>query len=171
MGAPELEHLNSLSSEEAEAQLLKCCGSHLWAKRVVSARPFSAVNELLKHSEDIWWSLEKNDWLEAFLSHPKIGERKAAQPTGATAQKWSEQEQATVQDASELTKAELAALNLAYEKKFGFIFIVCATGKTPDEMLSILKERLTHTREEELRIAAEEQAKITALRIKKLLNL
>jgi allantoicase len=171
MGERDLSQLNSLSSEEAEAEFLKCCGSRSWARQVAAKRPFSAVNDLLKSSEDVWWSLESDDWLEAFRSHPRIGEQKAAQSTGAAAQKWSQQEQAAVQNAAENTKSELARLNLEYEKRFGFIFIVCATGKSSDEMLSLLKERLSHTRDQELRIAATEQAKITALRINKLLNL
>jgi allantoicase len=165
-----LQQLNSLPPEDAEAELLKCCGSQSWASRVVAHRPFSVAGDLLKSAEAIWWSLDKNDWLEAFSSHPKIGEQKPVRKIGHTAEKWSEQEQSAIIDAPDQTRLELAALNKEYEEKFGFIFIVCATGKSSEELLAILKERLSHTRDEELQLAAEEQAKITNLRINKLLN-
>jgi OHCU decarboxylase len=111
----------------------------------------------------------EDDWLEAFRAHPKIGEQKAAAVQSEQAQSWSAQEQSGVTDAATETKAELAARNQEYEQRFGFIFIVCATGKTSAEMLAILTERLQNDTETELRIAAEEQEKITRLRIAKML--
>ncbi len=106
-----------------------------------------------------------------FRSHPKIGEKKAEAQTTATAQKWSEQEQSGITDAATTeTRRELAELNHQYEDKFGFIFIVCATGKSSEELLSLLRERVSNDAEKELRIAAAEQAKITGLRLGKLLN-
>ena len=115
-------------------------------------------------------SLDRNDWLEAFRNHPKIGEKKAADPVSTQAREWSGQEQAGVASASQETVDSLATLNRAYEEKFGFIFIICATGKTSGEMLSTLRERLEHDPVDELPIAAAEQSKITALRLKKLLT-
>ena len=166
--ASNLDSLNSLLPPRAEAEFLKCCGSRNWAQRLVSARPFSSFDQLVETSDRIWWSLAPADWLEAFYSHPKIGEKKAAAPVAADAQKWSEDEQSGTRAAAAETMAELGELNDAYEKKFGYIFIVCASGKNSEEMLGILRERLPHNTQEEFRIAATEQAKITRLRLRKL---
>jgi OHCU decarboxylase len=136
---------------------------------MTGARPFSDVETLLGEAERIWWSLSEADWLEAFRAHPKIGEQKAAAVQSEQAQNWSAQEQSGIADAAAGTKAELATQNLEYEQRFGFIFIVCATGKTSGQMLAILTERLQNDTETELRIAAEEQRKITRLRIEKML--
>lgn len=165
-----LEHLNSVAADDAAAEVLKCCGSKKWAQQVTAARPFASLDELIDRAEQIWWALEPADWLEAFHSHPKIGEKKAAAEIAVAAQKWSEDEQSGTRDSAEQTIDELAELNRAYEEKFGFIFIVCASGKSSDEMLAILRNRLGNNPDEELRNAAAEQAKITQLRLKKLLN-
>ena len=165
-----LMELNSLTSSAAESELLKCCGSKQWARLMTAARPFESLDELIARADRIWWSLTPADWLEAFHSHPKIGEKKAAVAVAREAQQWSEAEQAGVRGAAAETTAALAELNETYEKKFGYIFIVCATGKSSEEILAILRERLPHDKDEELRIAAEEQAKITELRLRKLLS-
>jgi len=165
-----LEWLNSLTADEAAKELLQCCGSKRWAKEIATARPYPSLETLLTKSHDIWWSLDPNDWLDAFRSHPKIGEKKAAEKVSAQSQQWSGQEQSGVAHASQDTVDSLASLNEDYEQKFGFIFIICATGKTSAEMLSALRERLQHDPESELPIAAAEQGKITELRLKKLLQ-
>jgi allantoicase len=134
---------------------------------VTDARPYSNLEALVATANDIWWSLDRDDWLEAFRSHPKIGEKKTAETLSA---KWSGQEQAGVNAASTDTTNALAALNRAYEQKFGYIFIICATGKTSAEMLAALRQRIEHDEAEELPIAAGEQSKITELRLKKLLT-
>ena len=133
-------------------------------------RPYSSVEELTRTASDIWSSLSQEDWLEAFRSHPKIGEKKATETVSAQAQQWSGQEQSGVRDANHATIDSLAKLNREYEEKFGFIFIVCATGKSAGEMLAILRGRLQNEAATELPIAAAEQAKITELRLKKLIN-
>ena len=166
----DLAWLNSLSADEAANELLQCCGSKRWASQMANARPYLNLETLLATSNDIWWSLDRADWLEAFRSHPKIGEKKAAGKVSAQAQQWSGQEQSGVSHASPGTTSSLAALNEAYEQKFGYIFIICATGKTSDEMLTALGERLQHDPDAELPIAAAEQSKITELRLKKLLT-
>lgn len=158
-----------MSAKSAEEEFLKCCSSKKWAARMIEERPFADLDELSEKADRVWWSLEPEDWLEAFRSHPKIGEKKAAQPTSRLADKWSEQEQAGIQDSEQNTLDELAKLNRAYEEKFGYIFIVCASGKRSDEMLAILRSRFENDPHEETRIAAAEQAKITQLRLKKLL--
>jgi OHCU decarboxylase len=166
----DLAWLNSLPSAEAEEELLKCCGSTRWAQQMAAARPYPTLETLLASANEIWWSLDRNDWLEAFRSHPKIGEKKAADPVSTQSSQWSGQEQGAVATASQETVDSLATLNRAYEEKFGFIFIICATGKTSSEMLSALRERLEHEAVDELPIAAAEQSKITALRLNKLLT-
>lgn len=166
----DLAWLNSLPAAEAEKELLQCCGSTRWAQQMTETRPHATLEALLASANDLWWSLDRNDWLEAFRSHPKIGERKAADPVSNQASQWSGQEQAGVAIASQETVDSLATLNHAYEEKFGFIFIICATGKTSAEMLSALRERLEHDPVDELPIAAAEQSKITALRLNKLLT-
>ena len=165
-----LAWLNSLTANEAAQELLQCCGSKRWAKEVANARPYPTLEALLTTAHDIWWSLDPSDWLEAFRSHPKIGEKKAADKVSAQSQQWSGQEQSGVSEASHETVSTLATLNEAYEQKFGYIFIICATGKSSGEMLSALRERLEHDVPSELPIAAAEQSKITELRLKKLLT-
>ena len=165
-----LAWLNSLTADEAAKELLQCCGSKRWGKEIVTARPYASLETLLTRADEVWWSLDRNDWLEAFRSHPKIGEKKAADMVSAQSQQWSGQEQSGVANSSQDTVDSLAALNHDYEQKFGFIFIICATGKTSAEMLSALRERLQHDHEAELPIAAAEQGKITELRLKKLLT-
>lgn len=161
--------LNSLNSEQADVELQKCCGSKTWANRMVERRPFLDTSNLLAQAELIWWALTPADWLEAFRSHPKIGEKKAAAQQSEVARSWSEQEQSGTHESTDKTKAALVELNRKYVDRFGYIFIVCATGKTADEMLTILKQRLNNDADTELRVAAEEQNKITQLRLKKLL--
>lgn len=166
-----LDALNSLSPTDAVAELKKCCGSTRWAERMAAERPFEVVAELLESTDRIWWELEPQDWLEAFSHHPKIGEKKAAAPPQSTdAARWSEQEQGDTRTAREELLDELFALNQAYEERFGFIFIVCATGKTTAEMVALLRERIHNDQDTEVRIAAEEQRRITHLRLRKLLE-
>ena len=162
--------LNSLPFDEAANELLQCCGSKRWATQTAGARPYKDLTDLVARANEIWSSLDRDDWLEAFRSHPKIGAKKAAEIVSAQSREWSGQEQAGVNTASRETTETLAELNRAYEKKFGFIFIICATGKTSVEMLAALRERLEHDAAEELPIAAAEQSKITELRLKKLLT-
>ena len=165
-----LQQLNELPRNEAIGELLKCCGSKVWAGRMTDARPFDDLESLLSTSDRIWLGLDAGDWLEAFSHHPKIGEKRAASPVSTEARRWSEEEQAGARRASAETMRELVAANREYESKFGFIFIVCATGKTTEEMLALVKERMNNETDKELRVAAEEQRRITHLRLKKLLE-
>ena len=165
-----LEQLNGLSSTEAEAEFLKCCGSHAWATAMVNGRPFATPEALLAKADDVSASLTDEDWLEAFRAHPKIGERKAATAQSQQEPRWSSQEQSAMQSASTDTLARLASGNQDYESRFGFIFIVCASGKSPEEMLAMLNNRLRNDPQTELAVAAQEQQKITRLRLEKLVN-
>jgi OHCU decarboxylase len=162
--------LNRLSPEEARAVLLSCCGSARWASEVAALRPLWDVGQLLNIGGRVWRELPEADWLEAFRAHPKIGGKQAERETGAAARAWSEGEQSGARDASHETLDELAKANREYEERFGFIFIVCATGKSADEMLAALRGRLNNDPGTELRVAAGEQWRITELRLKKFLN-
>lgn len=164
-----LERLNNLSQGEAEAELLKCCGSTAWARAVAARRPFADEGELMKAAEEVWSNLEAEDWLEAFGRHPKIGERKAAAQSGQE-RAWSEQEQARASAAGESERARLVELNGEYERKFGYIFIVCATGKSGAQILASLESRIKNDPAAEIANAAEEQRLITRLRLRKLLE-
>jgi len=158
-----LEKLNQLSEAEAASAFLKCCGSQGWAERMTEGRPFLDADQLQKKADEAWWQLTAQDWLQAFSAHPRIGE--ARQLT-----KWSGQEQSGMDGAPRQTTDRLAALNDLYFGRFGWIYIVCATGKSATEMLALLESRLSNEAEEELRIAASEQAKIMRLRLGKLLE-
>lgn len=165
-----IERLNHLSDEEARRVLLDCCGSTRWAARTAANRPYWDVEQCLIIGERIWRELEPADWLEAFRAHPRIGERKTAVEVSEEARAWSEGEQESARESARETFDALAEANREYEEKFGFIFIVCASGKSAEEMLALLRERLTNDAETELRVAVDEQWKITRLRILKFLN-
>ncbi len=132
-------------------------------------RPFPGPEKLLEAADRVWWELQPEDWLEAFRSHPRIGEKASARGS-AQARRWSSAEQSGTRDARpELMEAVVKA-NRAYEARFGYIFIVCATGKSAEEMLALLEQRLQNDPGAEIRVAAEEQRKITRLRLEKLLR-
>ncbi len=133
-------------------------------------RPFLAPEELMETADRVWQELSPQDWLEAFRTHPKIGEKSAAKSGSRESPRWSAREQAGAAGAPAEMLEELARANRDYEWKFGYIFIVCATGKTADEILALLRQRLQNDPAVELRIAAEEQRRITRLRLKKLLR-
>jgi OHCU decarboxylase len=165
-----IEELNELPAAEAESRFLDCCGSTAWARKMTEARPFEDVGGLLLTAESIWRTLEPQDWLEAFAAHPKIGAKKAAPAQQARSAEWSKGEQAGMDATTDTVREDLAEANRLYEERHGHIYIVCATGKSAGEMLDICRERLGNTAETELSIAAEEQRKITAIRLKKLLS-
>ena len=152
-------HLNALSDQRARAALERCCGARHWADAMLAARPFGSDAELLATAERVWWGLGRADWLEAFAAHPRIGDR------GRGTTDWARREQAGADGAAEATLAALADGNRAYEARFGHVFLISATGKTAEEMLGALRDRLTNDPATELRVAAEEQAKITRLRL------
>ncbi len=137
---------------------------------MAAARPFPTLENFYRHADDIWFSLSPGDHLEAFAAHPKIGSHKAAPVQNKQAAEWSSSEQSGVEIAADKVLSELVDANRLYETRFGFIFIVCATGKSADEMLAICRARLGNSLETELHIAAEEQRKITEIRLNKLLE-
>jgi OHCU decarboxylase len=170
-----LKRLNALPATEAEADLLACCGASRWALGMVARRPFGNFAELFAAADEIWRSLGREDWLEAFSRHPQIAEKATekrieAQPGQSLSNRWSAEEQSGAQRNSADVVARLAEGNRAYLQRFGHIFIVCATRKTAEEMLAILERRLQNDASAELTIAAEEQRRITRLRLEKLLG-
>jgi 2-oxo-4-hydroxy-4-carboxy-5-ureidoimidazoline decarboxylase len=158
---------NNLPLEEAEKEILPCCGSKAWARGVTGVRPFPGGHELLAASDEIWNRLGEADWTEAFRSHPRIGESKAADSVAIRSMKWSAQEQKGVAAADGDAKTALAEANREYELRFGRVFIVCATGKTAPEILQIVQRRMQNDKNTELREAAEQQRQITQLRLRK----
>jgi len=177
-----LTDLNALDEDTAVRELLRCCGSSRWARTMAASRPFSSVAAIDLAADEVWQRLEASDILDAFAAHPRIGAGGAggageAGTSGTAggagsdgAPQWSSQEQAGARTASGDVSERLAAGNRAYEARFGYIFIICATGKSAGEMLAALEQRLTHTPDEELPIAAEEQRLITRLRLTKLVD-
>jgi 2-oxo-4-hydroxy-4-carboxy-5-ureidoimidazoline decarboxylase len=172
-----LARWNFLPAATAADEILPCCGSRSWAKGVTSRRPFADESTLLAASDDVWLSLTESDWLEAFLGHPRIGESAVAesperQKKRAPSQSivWSEQEQSNVATADDALKAALANGNREYERRFNRTFIVCASGKSPAEILSILQRRLANDGSAELHEAAEQQRQITQIRLRKWLR-
>ncbi len=165
-----LEEFNHLSKEEAALQLINCCGSVKWQQAMMNALPFQNAKELIKTMQQIWYKeCVKEDWLEAFSHHPKIGDIKSLTEKFAATKELAGNEQKNVNNAPAEIINNLAKANTEYEEKFGFIFIVCATGKSAEEMLDLLNDRLQNSKKEEINIAMGEQNKITFLRIKKLI--
>jgi 2-oxo-4-hydroxy-4-carboxy-5-ureidoimidazoline decarboxylase len=160
-----LHTLDSGTADEARAVLSRACGSTRWVDRMLARRPFKSEARLHFAARNEWFGLTEADWLEAFSHHPRIGDRASLEARFPATHDLSSKEQAGVNAARSETIDALAAANERYFDRFGFIFIVCASGKTADEMLALLQSRLSNDRANELRIAAEEQAKITALRL------
>jgi len=164
-----IKTLNGLDSSEAAAQFNLCCGATNWIKIMNQSRPFQNKNEVYQQAESIWLSLSSEDWLEAFTHHPKIGNINSLRKKFQNTKSISKNEQSGVNNATKSTLKNLAESNQLYEDKFGFIFIVCATGKSSDEMLALIKMRLNNNAKIEMQNAAKEQNKITQLRLKTLL--
>ncbi len=163
--------INQLDTDSFRQVLLKCCASENWADQMLARRPYRSPDQLLHIARVVWTDrCTSADWLEAFAAHPRIGNMKSLAAKFGYTRKWASQEQAGLKQASTTTIKALAAANHLYESRFGYIFIVCATGKSAEEMLHILEARLSNSPEKELLIAAEEQARIIEIRLKKWLN-
>lgn len=162
------QRLDQASDAEARDLLLTCCGSDAWVTRMLAHRPFGSDEQLHAMARQEWFALIPDEWKEAFAHHPKIGTRESLRAKFPKTADLSAEEQRGVTGASDATLDALARGNRAYEERFGYIFIVCATGKTADEMLALLEERLANDAQTELLIAAGEQAKITELRLRRL---
>lgn len=171
--------------EEAFADFINCCGSWKWARAMADARPFLTEEQLFETAGNVWQRLGQADWLEAFRHHPQIGqkiepnlqkdEKKISEKSAATARpadtlRWASDEQSATRNATQEALDALARANREYLTRFGYIFIVCATGKSTEQMLALLRQRLQNDPETEIAIAAEEQQQITQLRLEKMLQ-
>jgi 2-oxo-4-hydroxy-4-carboxy-5-ureidoimidazoline decarboxylase len=165
-----LHELNTLPKQQLADELAKCCGSSAWVNKMLPFFPADDLVELLEDAEEQWWKCSEEDWKEAFSHHPKIGDIDSLKKKFAFTAEWASGEQSGVNSASQKTIEALAEGNKKYEDKFGYIFIVCATEKSAEEMLNILQSRLKNDLKDEIEIAADEQNKITRLRLEKLLN-
>lgn len=162
------DFLNVLDSEQAFIELKKCCGSTAWVEKLIDRRPFQNDDDVNNAARGSWNELDQTQRLAAFAAHPRIGEITSLQEQFSNTQHWAGSEQAGIANASKAEIDELARLNEAYFRKFGFIFIVCASGLTATEMLKMLNDRLPNDADLEFEIASNEQLKITLLRLGKL---
>ena len=155
---------NDLPGEEAERELLAACASLRWAREVTQGRPYRDLDALLEAADDAWWKLDPSDWLEAFAAHPRIGARGGHQPES------SDREQSRVMEAEATTRVAIDEENRKYEARFGHVFLISAAGKTADEVLAAVRQRRHNDPDTELRVAAGEQARITRLRLERMLS-
>jgi 2-oxo-4-hydroxy-4-carboxy-5-ureidoimidazoline decarboxylase len=161
-----LAEWNSADNVAAVETMLVCCGARKWAAAMAAHRPFQSIAELSAAADSLWREMGESDLLEAFACHPRIGERPQAHNSPQSAE-WAREEQSSADRAPDSVLTKIAEGNMLYEQRFGFTYIVCATGKSAEEMLSILKRRLTNERERELQEAAEQQRQITQIRLGK----
>ena len=161
-----LDEWNQADEHSATEAMLACCAAHRWTAEMIALRPIAGLAALSEAADRVWAGMGEQDWLEAFAAHPRIGERKTtAAPEASEA--WAREEQAGASGAPRDVLGELAEGNAAYERRFGFTYIVCATGRSAEEMLAILKRRLANERMAELREAAEQQRQIMQIRLGK----
>jgi 2-oxo-4-hydroxy-4-carboxy-5-ureidoimidazoline decarboxylase len=165
-----LTRWNALPLDEAANEILSCCGSRAWAAKLAAMRPLGDDQSVFAAADLCWQDLPEADWLEAFRSHPRIGEKHAQTSTTATSAAWSRSEQSQMKDADAAILLRMQEGHRAYEERFGRIFIVCASGKQPAEMLGILERRLTNDPAEELLESAAQQQQIMQLRLRKWLT-
>lgn len=163
-----LTEFSQLDTPKKKELLTKCCGAPTWVQRMISVSETTDIALLENVAEEIWYECTEHDWREAFEHHPKIGNIQSLKEKFANTTDWASHEQSGVESATDDVLVELTKANEAYEQKFGYIFIVCATGKSASQMLAILKNRLPNAPAEEIKIAAKEQFAITKLRLQKL---
>ncbi len=168
MTIAEFDHL---AEEKKKELLFQCCGSKEWVNKMHTVFPVEDLVELLEAAEEKWYECNEDDWREAFEQHPKIGDINSLKEKFTNTAEWAASEQSGINISDENTLQEFTKANSDYEEKFGFIFIVCATGMSAEEMLTILKKRVNNSLEEEIKIAAIEQLKITKLRLEKLFGI
>lgn len=162
-----VDALNSMPAADLEDLLSRCCGARRWAQGMAAARPFANWDDLTAAADRIWAQLDAGDWKEAFAHHPMIGDLESLRAKFAGTAEWAQGEQGQVREAEEKVLRGLAEGNQAYLARFGYIFIVCATGKSASEMLTLLQARLPNDPDRELVIAAEQQRQITRIRLEK----
>lgn len=162
--------LDAMPGAQVAELLTSCCGSSKWVTAMLTRRPFGSRDVLLAAADIVWHSLDPADWREAFSHHPRIGEQTGATQAPGRGQSWSAGEQARMREASDAVRSALAAVNRQYEERFGYVYIVCATGRSAEEMLEMARARLSNDPDTELTTAAREQQKILRIRLEKLLR-
>jgi OHCU decarboxylase len=165
-----VRELDALPAAEAADLLRSCCGAARWVEEMLGRRPFRTLPALLDAADEVWRGLPPAQWLEAFSHHPRIGETRSAAAQSDRARGWSSGEQSGMAAADASVRVRLAEANVAYDARFGYICIICATGRSAEELLAITRARLSNAPDVELRIAAEEQRRITRLRLEKLFH-
>ena len=165
-----LTELNNLHPAALKEALGKCCGAGAWVSQLMAVFPVKDAQQLFSEAQRTWYACDEADWREAFTHHPKIGDINSLKEKFASTSQWAEGEQSSVRLTSQQVLEALASGNTQYEQKFGYIFIVCATGKSAEEMLALLQARLHNSPADEIKIAMAEQNKITRLRLEKLLQ-
>lgn len=165
-----VSELDAMPVDAAANALQSCCGSRAWVSGMLTRRPFGTVHGVLAAAEEVLDTLGDADWLEAFSHHPRLGERRAQAATTEQSRGWSALEQSRMSDSPGDVRAAIADANVEYEARFGYIPIICAMGMTANEILAITRSRLQNSPGDELRIAANEQRKITRLRLERLLE-
>jgi OHCU decarboxylase len=159
-----LAWLNGLPRDEAELRLRACCGSRAWASAVAARRPYADLPALMKAADLVWTELPRSDWLEAFAAHPRVGESGGHSPDS------SQREQSRIMGAGDETLAALAEENRRYEARFGHVFLISAAGRSAPDVLAALEQRMGNDPVKEVEVAAEEQRKITRLRLESMLT-
>jgi 2-oxo-4-hydroxy-4-carboxy-5-ureidoimidazoline decarboxylase len=159
-----VEQLNALPRAEAAGRFRDCCGSSRWVEGMLDRRPFAGRDDLLAAADEVWRMTGPPDWDEAFAHHPRIGQQRAAATVSAAARDWSAREQGAAAS-DESARAALVQANEEYERRFGRIYIVCAAGRSARELLGDIEARMANHGERERAVAAEEQRKITRLRL------
>ena len=163
-----IAQLDAMPDAEVAFKLAACCGSARWVAEMLARRPFGSRGHLVGAADEVAASLREPDWMEAFTHHPRIGQRISNAVVSTSAESWSTGEQSAVASASATIRAVLADANDEYAQRFGFIFIICASGRSAEEILAALRARMGNTREKEIFVAAREQQQITRLRLEKL---
>jgi 2-oxo-4-hydroxy-4-carboxy-5-ureidoimidazoline decarboxylase len=169
MGGDRLAHLNHLPASAAEDELLTCCSAPSWAERMAAGRPYLSADDAIRQSATIVASMTVADLAEALAGHPRIGQRTEADHGPLRSAAWSAQEQSGVNDADAATTLGLAQSNLEYERRFGHIYLVCASGRTGEQLLSLLRSRLRNDAPAEWQVVRSELQKINEIRLRKLL--
>jgi 2-oxo-4-hydroxy-4-carboxy-5-ureidoimidazoline decarboxylase len=162
-----VRQLNALPAARAAELLAACCGAPRWVSSMIARRPYESLDSVFAAADNVWWSLDQHDWRDAFARHSRIGEAESAPPHDERERDWASGEQASVATAQDSVRNALVEANREYERRFGYIYIVCATGRSADEMLALARGRLHNSPKVELHVAAEEQRKITRLRLQK----
>ncbi len=165
-----IDSFNQLSTSDLQEALLQCCGSVTWINRMLGSTPFENKQQLIDLANKHWSTLNNSDYLQAFEAHPKIGDINSLNNKFTSTKDIARQEQSGINAASKTTLLQLSEKNLEYHTKYSYIFIVCASGKSAEQMLQILESRLANSPEDEIEIAAEEQRKITEIRLDKLID-